>query len=103
MYDEAEDNVSVVESAQINLTASRRVSTDIHQNKPEPQQKAPPAQHAGGHNLVDRKAHGMGMRLKDSGKKFSGDLGECWMSYVDEDQQVAADYNLGPRKNAEYS
>lgn len=34
------------------------------------------------------------MMLKEPDKKFSGDIGEYWIEYVDAYQQMARDYNL---------
>lgn len=43
-----------------------------------------------------RLAHGIEMRLKYVDKKFSGDLGDCWMDYVDDFLPASLDYNLSP-------
>lgn len=51
---------------------------------------------------MDRKAHDVGMRLKDSDKKFSGELGESWMEYVDEYQQISIDYQLSTQQKLQY-
>eukprot|EP00171_Calliarthron_tuberculosum_P001155 IDg1155t1 len=47
-------------------------------------------------------AHSIAMRFKDSSAKFSGDIGESWMEYVAEYQQVARDYNLSPSQKLQF-
>lgn len=42
------------------------------------------------------------MRLKDSDQKFSRDLGECWMNFVDDYSQVSRDYGLSPQQKLQY-
>lgn len=42
------------------------------------------------------------MWSKDEDKKFSGDVGECWMDYVDDYLQVAVYHNISPPQNLQY-
>ena len=51
---------------------------------------------------MDRTAHNTAMRLKEVYAKFSGSLGESWLEYVAEYEQVARDYRLGPRQKLQY-
>ena len=48
------------------------------------------------HTSSEKVAHNVAMRLKDKDKKFSGDLGESWMEYVDDYLQLCRDYSLSP-------
>ncbi|OSX74486.1 hypothetical protein BU14_0287s0005 [Porphyra umbilicalis] len=50
----------------------------------------------------DRTAHNIAMRFRDPSVKFSGNLGESWMEYVAEYQQVARDYDLSPSQCFQY-
>ena len=51
---------------------------------------------------VERVAHNVAMRLKDSEKKFSGYLGENWMEFVGQYSKVARDYNLNISQKLQY-
>lgn len=42
------------------------------------------------------------MRLKQRENKFSGDLGEAWMEFVDEYLQISRDYSLTPVQKLQY-
>eukprot|EP00171_Calliarthron_tuberculosum_P003360 IDg3360t1 len=46
---------------------------------------------------------GGGMRFKERDSKFSGDIGQSWIEYVAEFQQVARDYGLSPTQKKQYS
>lgn len=49
------------------------------------------------HAIVSEKvAHIVAMRLKDIDKKFSGNLEQSWMEYVDECLHIFLDYHLNP-------
>eukprot|EP00171_Calliarthron_tuberculosum_P023645 IDg23645t1 len=50
----------------------------------------------------DRTAHNIGMRFKEKESKFSGDIGQSWIEYVAEYQQVARDYGLSPSQKKQY-
>lgn len=42
------------------------------------------------------------MRFREKNSIFSGDLGEFWLEYVAEYQQVARDYSLTPAQKNQY-
>eukprot|EP00171_Calliarthron_tuberculosum_P018940 IDg18940t1 len=48
----------------------------------------------------DRTAHNIGMRFKEKDSKFSGDIGQSWIEYVAEYQQVSRDYGLSPTQKS---
>lgn len=103
LYEEVEDREAAVETAQLIIAAARRVRSDLRTDeRPSAQPSAPVQNNLGGQNGIDRRAHDVGMRLKDSDKKFTGELGESWMDYVDEYQQVALDYNLTPQQKLQF-
>lgn len=49
-----------------------------------------------------RKAHDVDMRLKESEKNFSGDIGDCWMDFLDEYKKVAMDYKLNQQQMLQF-
>lgn len=51
---------------------------------------------------MERVPHNVAMRLRDKDKKFSGELGESWMEFVDEYLQVCRDYSLSPSRKLQY-
>eukprot|EP00171_Calliarthron_tuberculosum_P002786 IDg2786t1 len=57
---------------------------------------------AGRRVAVDKLAYYIGMRFRERDSKFSGDLGESWIEYVAEYQQVARDYALSPMQKKQY-
>lgn len=42
------------------------------------------------------------MRLKDADKKFSGDIEEFWMDYVDDYLHISTYYALSPQHKLQY-
>ena len=54
------------------------------------------------HTSSEKVAHNVAMRLKDKDQKFSGDLGESWMEYVDDYLQLCRDYSLSPTQKLQY-
>lgn len=104
LYDEPEERDAAVEMAQLIQASSRRVRSDLRNPEPSPLPvNVPPAQgNSNVQGFQGRLAHDVGMRLKDADKKFSGELGECWMEFVDDYQQVAIDYNLSPPQKLQY-
>lgn len=68
-----------------NVIASGRRQQDLPtsgDNKPAAPLRAPAPLHS--NSSPDKRAHNIGMRLKDRDKKFSGSIGECWQEFVDE-------------------
>ena len=54
------------------------------------------------HTSSEKVAHNVAVRLKDKEKKFSGDLGESWMEYVNDYLQLCRDYSLSPTQKLHY-
>lgn len=76
------------------IASSRRVRQELRHFDNHP--PLPASQIGNNCNVppVDRKADDVSKRLKDVDIKFSVELGECWMDFVDEYRQVAAHYGL---------
>ena len=60
------------------------------------------AHEASSSSSSDRIAHNVAMRLKENDKKFSGELGQSWMEFVDEYLQMCRDYSLSPTQRLQY-
>ena len=60
--------------------------------------------HATSTNIAspEKIAHNVAMRLREKDRKFSGDLGEPWMEYVDDYLQRSRDYFLTPSQKLQY-
>ena len=84
LYEEQEDTLAATEIVQEVIVAERRRNTaTTTTNAPTPAVAS--TSHASPSDLsTERVAHNVAMRLKDSEKKFSVDLGENWMEFVDE-------------------
>eukprot|EP00171_Calliarthron_tuberculosum_P022660 IDg22660t1 len=80
------------------INAGRRVNRSAIADDQKPDR---PAQ-ADGPGGQDKLAYYIGMRFRDKESKFSGDLGESWMEFVAEYQQVARDYSLSPPQKKQY-
>lgn len=92
IYDDADNRDAATQMARLIVSSGRKVRTDLQETAPmiiEITESGSESGKKGG-----RLAHDIAMRLKDADKKFSGDLGECWMDFVDEYSQVALDYGL---------
>lgn len=99
LYTDDEDKLAAEQITKEILKAGRRtargaqssVPTDETQGRtgPSPPQK-------------DKLAYYVGARFRDKDQKFSGDLGESWLEYVAEYQQVARDYGLTPAQKKQY-
>lgn len=102
LYTEAEDRASSIENANLIVAAGRRVRQDITavpDATMDQKTKDVPSQE---HISEERVAHNVAMRLKDSEKKFSGDIGECWHEFVDDYNQVSRDYKLSATQKLQY-
>ena len=106
LYEEGEDREAAIEivtdiiaQGRRNRMASTRredsVSLSHLSASPEEASSSPQAQ-------ANRAAHNVAMRLKDNEKKFSGELGESWMEFVDEYLQICRDYALSPTQKLQY-
>jgi len=95
LYTDAEDTVAAKEIVRVQLAAGRRANaTAATDDSPSASGHNGGSSHMGGTNPPDRLAHNVAMRFKDKAAKFSGGLGEAWMEYVADYQQVSRDYNL---------
>lgn len=101
LYTEAEDRNAAVEIANDIVSAGRRRRDESSQATTSQPITEVSREHSA--NLSeDRVAHNVEMRQKDNDKKFSGDIGECWMEYFDEYQQIARDYKLTAIQKLQY-
>ena len=103
LYEETEDTQAAMEMARAIIAAGRRPRTDLN-NQPASQSSAPyrTTETLGTHASVGKPAHNIAMRPKERDKKFSGDLGESWMEFVDEYSQISRGYNLNPSQKLQY-
>lgn len=102
LYPEAEDRNAAVDIANDIVFAGRRRRQDTSQGSPSQQQTSESSRERQPHLSEERVAHNVAMRLKDNEKKFSGDIGKCWMECVDEYQQITRDYKLTPSQKLQY-
>lgn len=105
LYEEPEDTQVAIEIAQSIIVAGRRVRTDL--TRQSQLNQAPASLTAGASGAhhgtnAERLAHNVAMRLKDKDKKFSGDLGESWMEFVDDYLQMCRDYSLTHVQKLQY-
>lgn len=102
LYTESEDREAAIELVKNIIAAGRRTTTTTGSSSSTP----PPVSqgYAEDSNMsgMDRTAHNIALRFKESSSKFSGNLGESWMEFVAEYQQVARDYRLSPRQKLQY-
>jgi len=95
LYTDAEDTVAAKEIVRVQLAAGRRANaTAATDDSPSASGHTGGSSSVGGTNPPDRLAHNVGMRFRDPSAKFSGGIGESWMEYVGDYQQVARDYSL---------
>ena len=105
LYEEAEDTQAAIKMPREIVAAGRRLrSTASRSNRREETQQASPATTATSTNYssAEKNAHNVGMRLKDRDKKFSGDLSDSWMEYVDDCLQLCRDHSLSPSQKLQY-
>lgn len=103
LYEEPEDTQAAVETARATVAVGHRTRSDFSRQSGQ----APPPVTASASTIphgttTDRLAHNVAMRLKHNENKFSGDLGECWMEFVDEYLQISRDYSLTPIQKLQY-
>lgn len=102
LYEDAEDREAAVNIANSIVAEGRRPRSQTDESALP--SGRPPDDTASQFRslLTERVAHNVAMRLKDNQKKFNGDLGECWLEYVDEYEQISLDYNLTPPQKLQY-
>lgn len=86
--------------ANLIIAPSRRVRSDLR-NSDNPLPAGNVQQHHENdapQHFPDQKSHDVVMILKDVNKNLSGELGECWMYYVDEYHQVTIDYGISQQQ-----
>lgn len=98
LYVDPEDRVAANQLATELVAAGRRVSGSAAASQPPSPNRRGDASPA----ASDRTAHNIAMRFRDSSSKFSGNLGEAWMEYVAEYQQVARDYDLSQEQRFQF-
>lgn len=98
LYVDPEDRVAANQLASDLVAAGRRVGASAVASQPSSPARRGDASSTAG----DRTAHNIAMRFRDASSKFSGNLGEAWMEYVAEYQQVARDYDLSQEQRFQY-
>lgn len=103
LYDDAEDREAFITIAKQILSSGRQLLQDL-EDSTQFSAQLPNTEATSGDsgNGNIRLAHDIAMILKDSDKKFSGELGECWMDLVDQYSQVSRDYGLNPSQKLHY-
>lgn len=106
LYTDAEDQSVAIEIANLIIASGRRVRQDLQvgDSSSTANNSAAPTTSSGARETIaqEKMAHNVAMRLKDTDKKFSGDLGECWHEFVDDYQQISRDYNLSATQKFQY-
>eukprot|EP00171_Calliarthron_tuberculosum_P023415 IDg23415t1 len=105
LYDESEDREAAMEIAGQIVAEGRRSSRSTAaatSTGVEVTTRSNIGAASGFQPREDKTAHNMGMRFRDKDTKFSGDIGQSWMEYVAEYQQVARDYGLSPAQKKQY-
>lgn len=102
IYDDTDDRDAAVQMAQLIIAQRRKVRADLQEKTSHATTStvSHPGPSASADGERSKLAHNIAMRLKDYDKKFSGELGECWMDYVDEYSQIARDYGLNPSRSS---
>lgn len=98
LYVDPEDRVAANQLATELVAAERRAGGSAAASQPSPPARRGDAPSA----ASDRTSHNIAMRFRDPTSKFSGSLGEAWMEYVVESQQVARDYDLSQEQRFQY-
>lgn len=102
LYNDNEDSFAATEMVR-SIVARGRQSSHLTTSAASGAAGASTATSSDDHSQRENKtAHNIAMRFRDSGAKFSGDIGESWMEFVAEYQQVARDYSLTPPQKKQY-
>lgn len=107
LYEEPEDTQAAIDIAKEIVAAGRRPRHDLNRYASHSSSSGTVApqmnQSASPHGTsAEKLAHNVAMRLRDNEKKFSGELGDSWMEFVDEYLQMSRDYNLSPAQKLQY-
>lgn len=103
LYEDAEDREAAVSIANSIVAEGRRPRNQSQTDDTLPPGRPPDTGDSDSRPLpTERVAHNVAMRLKDNEKKFSGDIGDCWMEFVDEYDQISLDYNLTQPQKLQY-
>lgn len=104
VYDEPEDQQAAKEIVTDIISQGRRnrLASSRHQDTVSLSNLSSSAPESSTPSSSDRVAHNVAMRLKDTNSKFSGELGQSWMEYVDEYTQICRDYSLSPAQKLQY-
>ena len=101
LYEEQEDKQAAVHIVQLIIASDRRNRDQSSETKVTPAPVSSSSRCPGA-SSIDKIAHNVAMRLKDKDRKFSGAIGECWMEFVDEYQQISRDYALSMTQKFQY-
>ena len=103
LYEEQEDKQAAVNFVQKLIASGRRcrdANAPSQTSQPAPMSTSRAPVYSG--RSSDKIAHNVAMRFKDTDRKFSGSIGECWLAYVDDNKQIARDYNLSVPQKLQY-
>lgn len=104
VYDEGEDREAALDIVRDIISQGRRnrLAATRHQDVGSISNITASNQEGTSSISSDRVAHNVAMRLKDKEKKFSGELGESWLEFVDEYLQICRDYSLSQAHRLQY-
>ncbi|CDF36767.1 unnamed protein product [Chondrus crispus] len=102
LYEETEDTQAAIEMAREIIAAGRRQRPHAPSSSSHGEQSPVPRTSGSFSTPTEKVAHNVAMRMKEKEKKFSGDLGESWMEYVDDYLQISRDYNLSPPQRLQF-
>ena len=84
LYEEIEDTQAAIEMARKIAAAGRRQRVQTPSFSSHGEQSPAPRTSGSFSTPTEKVAHNVAMRIKENENKFSGDLGESWMEYVDD-------------------
>lgn len=99
LYDDPLDRNAAVGMTQLIVTQGRSVRAYLRGQPPQmgasiPSNTREDSSRSNVQLVGSRLAYDIAMKFKDSDKKFSWDVGEFWVGYVDEYGKLSIDYGL---------
>mgnify|MGYP000315045443 CR=1 FL=1 len=102
LYSDPEDAGAAKEIVRAQLAAGSRANAVCAADTVPEEPTRGSGSGGGGPSSQDRLAYNVGMRFRDRAAKFSGGVGESWMEFVGDYQQVARDYSPTAKQKLQY-
>ena len=102
LCEETEDTQAAIEMAREIVAAGRRQRVQTPSSSSHGEQSPAPRTSGSVSTPTEKVAHNVAMGMTENEKKFSGDLGESGMEYVDDYLQVCRDYSLSPPQRLQF-